>query len=286
MKPFDNLEEIVRKDLNFTAGAELHGRMLNDVLNAQENSRKASSAAIRPNLGRTIMKNPIAKLAVAAAIIAVVVLGLFEFIGTDNKSGVLWADVVQKVQASRGVIFRSRDLASDLRADKPDYTMNYLSDTQARHDSYKGNRIIKTIYGDFSSKTVILVDYGHKSYVKMIVENMKQDGFLTDPTSMIQRFLSHEHRKLGTKTIEGILCEGIETTDPAFSEGNFQVDSLVARAWVSVETGYPVQFEDEEVRNNGQIRLAVVLDHFQWDVELDKSMFKPDIPSDYIDISP
>jgi len=232
------------------------------------------------------MRSPITKLAVAAAVIAVVALGLFEFIGTGSTSGVVWAEVTQKVQASRGVIFRSRDVAPDSRDGGPDHKMNYLSSTQSRRDSYKGDQIIKTFYDDYNTKTAVLIDHGHKSYVKMTVEKMEQDDFLTDPKSFVQRFLSHEHRELGQKTVEGVLCEGIETTDPAFDGTDYPVDSLMARVWVSVETGYPVQFEVEIVRNNGQIRIAVVGDQFQWDVELDESMFKPNIPADYIDISP
>lgn len=232
------------------------------------------------------MKSRITKLAVAAAVIAVVALGLFEFIGTGSTSGVVWAEVAQKVQASRGIIFRSRDVAPDSRDGGPDYTMNYSSNTQLRLDSYKGDQIIKTIYDDFNTKTVILVDHGHKSYVKMTFEQMEQDDLWRDPKSFVQRFLSREHRELGQKTVEGVLCEGIETTDPAFLGADSPVDSLMARVWVSVETGYPVQFEVEIVRNNGQIRIAIVVDQFQWDVELDESMFEPDIPADYIDISP
>lgn len=284
MRPAEDIKRLI-ENLSDKTSARMDQQVRQDMLHALAESEKPS-ALTRPKIGRTIMKSPIAKLGAAAAVIAVIVLGLFEFVKTESNSGVLWAEVVQKVQASRGVIYRSRDLASDSRADRPDYTKNYFSDTQARHDSYKGDQIIKTIYGNFNTKTVILVDHGHKSYVKMTVENMKQDGFVTDPKIMVQRFLSHEHRELGQKTIEDVLCEGIETTDRTFSEGDFQVDSLVARAWVSVETGYPVQLEDEEVRNNGRIRIAVVLDQFQWDVQLDESMFKPDIPPDYIDISP
>ena len=52
------------------------------------------------------MRSPVIKLAIAAAIIAAVILGLFEFIGRGNTSGVVWAEVAQKVQASQGVIFR------------------------------------------------------------------------------------------------------------------------------------------------------------------------------------
>ena len=291
MRSKDKVEEAIKKKLSFTAGAELHDRMLNDVLNAKEKSKKTKSALALPNIRRIIMKSPITKLAVAAVIIALIVLGLFEFIGTGSTSGVVWAEVARKVQASRGVIFRSKDIAQDWRGNEPDYTMNYLSSTHSRLDSYKEDQIFKTIYGDYNTKTVILVDHlpSHKSYVKMTFdEKIQQSNFLTNPKSMVQRFLSCEHRELGPKTVEGMLCEGIETTDPAFDMSglDYPTDSVMARIWVSVETGYPIQFECEIVRNNGEIRIGGVRDQFQWDVELDESMFKPNIPTGYIDISP
>jgi outer membrane lipoprotein-sorting protein len=138
----------------------------------------------------------------------------------------------------------------------------------------------------FNTKTAILVDHGHKSYVTMTFEKMEQVDFLTDPKIMVQKFLSHEHRELDQKTVEGTLCGGIETTDPAFLEADSPVGSFMARVWVSVETGYPVKFEGEVVSNNDQMRLAFFSDQFQWDVELDETMFEPDIPVDYQDISP
>ena len=234
------------------------------------------------------MKSSTTKLAAAAVVIALVVLGLFEFIGTGSTSGVVWAEVVQKVQASRGVIFRGRDTAMDSQDGGSDYIMNYLSSTHSRLDFYKGDEIFKTIYDDFNTKTVILVDHSHKSYVKMTFEKMQQNHLLSDPKSLVQRFLSHEHRELEPKTVEGVLCEGIETTDPTFDESgpDYPTDSVMARIWVSVETGYPVQFEIDIVRNNGEIRIGGIVDQFQWDVELDESMFEPNIPPDYIDISP
>ena len=68
------------------------------------------------------------------------------------------------------------------------------------------------------------------------------------------------------------------------------MDSLTARVWVSVETGYPIQYEDEIVGYNGEdgqlLRSSVLVDQIQWDVELDESMFEPNIPAGYTDISP
>jgi len=74
MKPADNLEKSIKKDLNFSAGAELHDRMLDDVLKAQEKSIKTPSALARPNLRRIIMKSPFTKLATAAAVVLAIVL--------------------------------------------------------------------------------------------------------------------------------------------------------------------------------------------------------------------
>ena len=66
-----------------------------------------------------------------------------------------------------------------------------------------------------------------------------------------------------------MVCEGIETTDPAAAKANFRVKSLMARIWVSVETGYPVLGEMEMTRggDNAQ-RQTSTADQFQWDIEI------------------
>jgi hypothetical protein len=291
MKDNNTFEDMISKDLDVRASDRTYNRMREAVLDAHGQSTQRVSAARLTIARRLTMGKPMIRFAVAAAIIAAVVLGLFELVGTESKSGVVWAEVARKVEASQGVIFRSREDASDSRDNEPDYTMNYLSSTHSRLDSYERDQIVKTIYDDYNTKTVILVDHlpSHKSYVKMTFdEKIQQSNFLTNPKSMVQRFLSCEHRELGRKTIDGVLCEGIETTDPAFDRSgpDYPTDSVMARIWVSVETGYPVQLEIEIVRNNGEIRIGGVWDQFQWNVKLDESLFEPNIPADYIDISP
>ena len=76
MRSKDNVEEAIEKKLNFAAGAELHDRMLNDVLDAQEKSQKTISAAARPRTRRIIMKSSIGKVAAAAVIIIALTLSL------------------------------------------------------------------------------------------------------------------------------------------------------------------------------------------------------------------
>jgi len=285
MRDNDRLEDIVRKDLNVRASDRTYDRMRDIVLNAHGPSRETESATAMSIARRKIMRNPIVKFAVAAAVVAAALVGATLF--RNSGSGVVWAEVAQKVQASRGVIFRT------IRHDTPepydsgcDFRMDHYTSTQSRLDKYKGGEIIGTIYSDCNTKTVILVDHGHKSYVKMTPEKMVPDSFRMDPNSMVQRFLSCKHKELGQKTIDGVLCEGIETADPAFYGGDKLPQSLMARVWVSVETGYPVQIEGEYVNDNGQRRFTFVQDQFRWDAELDGTLFEPNIPAGYIDISP
>jgi len=286
MKKHDKFEEVMKKDLDVRASDETFDRMREIVLDAHGHSTKTESAATLSIARRKIMRSPIVKFAVAAAVIAAVLIGATLF--RSSGSGVVWAEVAQKVQASRGVIFRSTEhIVPDTYDQENDYSMQYCTSTQSRLDGYKGGQIIKTIWGDCDTKTVVLVDHYHKSYLQNTNEERMPDSFqAANPNSSIQRFFACEHRKLARKTIDGVLCEGIETTDPAFSEYDDPSESLMARIWVSVETGYPIQLETEYVRHNGEIHFEIVQDQFQWDVEIDESLFEPNIPEGYIDISP
>ena len=286
MRPAENINDLIKK-LKLKASTDLDKRIHGDISKELAESDKTKSAVVQPKIGRTIMKSPITKLAAAAAIVIAVLIVISQFGGSGTS--VVWAEVAQKVQASRGVIFRGIDTTMDSQNSESDYIMNYLSSTHSRLDFYKGDQVTKTIYDDFNTNTVILVDHlpNHKSYVKMTFENIEQSSFLINPKSMVQKFLSCEHREIGQKIVEGMLCEGIETTDPTFDDSghDYSTDSVIARIWVNVKTGYPAQLETKIVRNNSEIHIGGIMDQFQWNVELDESMFEPEIPEDYIDIS-
>jgi hypothetical protein len=291
MKPADNIEEVIKKDLNFTAGTELHDRMLDDVLNAQEKSKKTKSALALPNIRRIIMKSSITKLAVAAAVIAVVVLGLVEFIGTGSTSGVVWAEVARKVEASQGLIYRIRGTNSvSLESeDGPDYSMHYLSAAHSRTDGYKNGQIIRSFYRDFEARTGAAVFHTVKRFIREDLgdnQGAQSHQDMMNPKHLVQTILSCEHRKLGQKTIEGVLCEGLETTDPAFlgpvPEAINRLE-VQLRLWVNAETEYPVLCESKmSCEADGEVMSSeYVVDQFQWDVELDPKLFEPNIPAEY-----
>jgi outer membrane lipoprotein-sorting protein len=75
---------------------------------------------------------------------------------------------------------------------------------------------------------------------------------------------------------DGVLCEGIETTDAS----GLPFASFTGRLWVAVATGYPVLAEIEAV-DGGGVRHTTTLDQFRWNVDLAAEGVEPQIPTDY-----
>jgi len=291
MKPADKIENVVKK-MSFKAGPEMDKDLWAETSKARNEFHKTILAPSQHNIGRTIMKSPIVKLAAAAIIIALVILGLFEFIGTDKTSGVVWAEVVRKVGASRGLIVRCTD---SIPSSEDDYSITYTSPTYCRKDFYQNGQIIRTGYVDFTdSETNTLTDVFHlRKFCLTTIYKKSEYGLFwewqddwTNPSFLVQKIVSGEHSKLGQKTIEGVLCEGIETTDPTcLGSLPEQVNDLEVefRLWVSAETRYPVLYESKmSGEYKGEVwKSESVMDQFQWDVELDSGIFEPNIPPDY-----
>ncbi len=277
MGPIKRVENAIRSGFNVAAGPALHDRVLARVRQANEQSNETTPAP-EPVTRRTIMRNPMVKLGIAAAIIAVVGVGIMELIGTGSQSGVVWAQVAKNVEASRGVIFRTRETgARDPKDDWPNaYKITWRSATLNRGDRYRNGQIYRTIYTNLDTKTMLVVDHDRQTYHKLdlseeILRKFGEEGWgWSDPRALVNKVLSLEHRGLGQKTIDGVLCEGIEATTP---------DAGTAQLWVAVETGYPVLMEIEGTK--GGIRTTGTLDQFRWNVDLPAEGIEPEIPAGY-----
>jgi hypothetical protein len=138
------------------------------------------------------------------------------------------------------------------------------------------------MYSDIDARTGVVILHHRKGYVRETLSerDVQDQPDWVDTKVWVQKFLSCEYTKLGQKTIDGVLCEGLETTDQTLiiPSPNFPIQSFAARLWVSVETGYPVLLESEFT---GKYDGESTMDQFQWDVELDESVFEPNIPADY-----
>lgn len=277
MKSRKAIADAIRKKLSFTVDSPLRDQLLAHARREQKQSQETEPAVNRPAIRRMIMKSSIVKLGIAAVIVAVLGIGIVEFIGTGSQSGVVWAQVAKNVEASPSVIFRARSTGSrDPNDDWPNGdTIFWRSAAVSRMDKYRGGQIHRTIYTNLDTKTLIGVLHDHKKYNKEAmsderVQQARANKGWSDPQDLINMALSLEHRALGQKTINGVLCEGIEATGP---------DGGTARVWVGVETGYPVLVEIEGIK--GGIRHTGTMDQFRWNVDLLAEGIEPEIPAGY-----
>ena len=293
MRPAENIKQMIRH-WNDKTSAQMDEHVLGDIGRVLEQSQMQAASA-GPHKRRTIMRGSIAKLGVAAAVMAVVVLGLFEFIGTDSTSGVVWAEVAQKVQASRGLTLRITGTGS--MGPDDDYSIKYFSPVGSRTDAYKDGQITRSNCSNYETMTSTYIYHAHKNYISTQYQEgiegfLEKDEDWTNPKYLVQQILSVEHRELGEKTIDGVLCEGLETSDPAVmgTELVKMIDHIEVHMelWVDAQTQYPVRFESTVTAEaeGEHIESDCVMDQFQWDVEIDPSLFTLDMPDGYFDITP
>jgi hypothetical protein len=287
MKPANDMRQLFQRAAVHT-NPRMDKAVFEVVLAAREKATSEDSTVIRPGIRSVCMRSSITRLAVAAAVIAVIGLGIFEFIGTGGRSGVVWAEVAQKVQASRSVVYRETGESNG------DYVITYLSPTQYRSDGFKGGQLWMTMWDNRGTGKRVVLLHAQKGYVlenmTLTEEGNRKHADYQDPAWWVRQFMACRYTKLEPKEIDGTLCEGIETTDLALvadHTSEYVTDSLVARLWVSTKTGYPVLFEGKfhghmlEGESSRLYTNTTVIDQFQWDVELDAGVFEPNIPPGY-----
>ncbi|MBN2182999.1 MAG: hypothetical protein JW715_13900 [Sedimentisphaerales bacterium] len=137
MKPADNIEHIVKK-LNDSTSAEMDERVLGDVLQALEQSQKATTPK-----RRLIMKSSVIKLAAAAAIIIAISVVINQF---DNwTTNVAWADIAEQFESVpffNITIYVGNDTSSEA------HKIEIWKSENSRIRAHQGNNII---FADFTN---------------------------------------------------------------------------------------------------------------------------------------
>ena len=289
-----NEEEIKRRFVKisrFETSPEIIARDLGKI---KTSLSKLTSEPQKPgqNIWRIIMKSKLTKLAVAAVIILAVLLVLHYSGSSIDGSGVVWADVLKKIENCKGYTNRitfMTDFPSDWKC--------YYSPEYARIDIYRDEKLEWSLYNNYKSNTTTYIYYNTKKYsIRQRQEDSNAQGNRQDslnPLFMLRAILSFEHQELESKTIDGVLCEGIETSDMNViimmnPEDEAELRSLEnpgfhMTLWIDRETQYPVKVEYQfNIESNGEmVKDEAVLDQFKWDVDFDTDTFKPNIPPDF-----
>ena len=276
----------------------------NDVFNKILDAANKNKSSAKPlSMWRIIMKSKITKLAAAVIFIAVII-GLHQFRISIDGTTVVWADVAERLENVSSYTAKAHRVFTEVGKDEPIIDCNvfrYFSpDHGVMERQYIDGELGMLNYGLLSEKLIIFVLPQTKHYFRLeINEEMLSIIEYINPTNtdgMIKLFGSERCIRLGSREIDGVVAEGFEVKDvkvfssvPRFL---FQLENIDMRLWVNTETLLPVEAEMEGFIGKGvltgfkDLHVKEVVYDFEYDVEIDESIFEPNIPDDYILIDP
>jgi len=134
---------------------------------------------------------------------------------------------------------------------------------------------------------MVIVMPQEKKYMRMVLTDemiKKSKNQMQDPRDIFVKCVSNlsaEHKDLGKQIINGVEVSGIEVNNPPAIAAVY--NNFVGRVWVDTASQYPVRMEIEAQVGTGEqkINILMVMDDFEWGVELSPDIFKPDIPADF-----
>jgi len=285
MKPAEEIERIIRR-MSFRAGDRMGQRLWADAAKAQNESESAKRVPDPKNTGRWIMKYPITKLAAAAALITAVVLGL-NIVGGPDMATVALADVAKKMEQTKNCVFKkTTTVSSEDHVTNAFDSLVYYAENAVRDDIYDNEKILGQVYVQFPDGVVVAVDHKRRVFRKIgLAQEDIERLSPVSPRNLVDLILSKgEYKKLGRKTVDGVLLEGFEFDDKRamLSMDKDKIGNVVTRLWVDGSTNLPVRAEvDCLLTDNTKAR--VVMYDPQWDVELESDFFEPKIPAGYVE---
>ena len=255
--------------------SKVDDRIISDTLNVLEKSEKRITISAGPNKWRMIMNKTITKVAAAAAVIAIVVVGMHYLGVSPDGSGVVWADVLRNMEASQTVTFTL-------------YTEEYFQNECywgkgtvkmkgpiRRFDGISGRR---TKYGQSGEETVIhMADLSRQNRfvtlypLKKCADTADYHGY--NPTLLTydglkKDFQDEAGENLGEMEIDGRKAVGFRIVK----------DNKEIMVWADPDTALPIQIESKT--NDGTETLN--LTNITFDLEMDDQLFDMTVPDDYL----
>ena len=285
MKPRESVEKFLR-EAPIRSNPDVNQAVLKDLLKQIDDAETQKSSVMPLSLRRTIMKSPITKLAAAAAIMTAAVLGL-NIVGGPGMATIALADVAKKIEQTKNCVFKKTTTASsEDNVTNAFDSLVYYTEAAVREDVYDNEKIVSQVYVKFPDGVLVAVDHKSRVFRKMNLADEDIERLSpVSPGNLVDLILSKgEYKKLGRKTVDGVLSEGFEFNDKRamLSMDKDKIENVVTRLWVDVSTHLPVRAEvDCILTDNAKAR--VVMYAPQWDVELASDFFEPKIPAGYVE---
>ena len=265
MRPADNTKQFI-KNASIKSNPEVNEAVLKELLNELDKSKSMPCAAREPNIWRIIMRSPITKIA-AAAVIIVSLIVASHFLGVPTES-VGWADVVRPILTARTVVFNlegeNMPTTRVMNMGTQRVRLEVLSadgkSVQVMVIDYDASRMLTLIPNQKKAIVIDLKDIPEKP------ENVLEE--LRNVVTEIQNDPDVSVEPLGEKEIDGRVATGFRARNP---DGEITV-------WADPETALPIRMEQQ------WRQLQFVYTDFQFDIEMDESLFSMEIPEGYSEL--
>ena len=219
--------------------------------------------------GGTIMRSRITKLA-AAAVIIIAILTAIHFLGSPIE-GIAWADVVRPILTARTIAFTLRMAEGE---NVPITRVMSMGTQRVRGEvlSADGKTVQVIIIIDYDTSRMLQLIPKQKTAVlielKDIPETEKPENVLEAMRNIITELQNDPNvlvEPLGDKEIDGQIAIGFRATGP---DGELTI-------WADPQTALPIRMEQK------WRQMQFVCTDFQFDIEMDESLFSMEIPEGY-----
>ena len=258
MKSVEDIKRYFQKS-TLSTNHNIHEAIFEKIQRAQDKSKTTSPASCRLNIRSNIMKSSISKLAAAAVIIIAMILGL-NFIGGPSKSGLVFADVVQRIRKARTVTF-----TTEIQLGQQTMRIeNAQKEPGLKRAVMPGGLVV---INDMLQKKAILIYHSKKQYTEKDLENAPADQ-TQDFFEYMRTLPDRANEVLAKKEMDGRMVQGFRVIE----------HGIDATFWVDVQTGDLVRVEG---RFPNAPKTRIVATNFKFDVELDDALFSLIPPDGY-----
>lgn len=265
MRPSENIEKLIRK-LRYQTSTETHDRVLGNVLQALDEKEKRKPGVTKPDLWRTIMNTRIRKFALAAVILIAAIIGLHYIAGSVGVTGTVYAEVVERLQKARTLIYTATTTAPAEGIPSMQIEIAFKEPGFMRTTMQGGYVTVM----DWTSGKGISIIPPRKQYVEIEMSNLQNDPAQGqfDVIEKLRTLPERADEVLGEKEIDSRVLHGFRV-----NEG-----SVINTVWIDPQTRELVIVEMEFVNAPG---MSGTMTDFQFDVELDDSLFSLTPPEGY-----
>jgi outer membrane lipoprotein-sorting protein len=275
MNPKEKIEQLIKK-FEVATTDKMDKWVCDDALEVIRKTKHAKSLKARPNILRNIVKSKIAKIATAAVIIIAVIAGIDYFGGSIDIATPTFADVIRPFLSARTATFT---LTTEGPNDQLSFYMKgmFAEPGSLRYDikgEFEAISVIDMEQGKFitlmpEEKTAMIIETANMSIEKQSEAN---------PFFVIRRQLQQAQDTnngdvefLGECQINGASTDGYLLRE---------VHGIEMTVWVDTGSLLPVRIEYDMSEMFGR-QMKMVMSDFEFDVELDESLFSLEIPEGY-----